>query len=224
MPNQSGIRLTMSKGLFLNKVVRPGYFEHLKTFVGSLNRGINRKVALDHYTEIITATSRLHLSEWSEKLEIELFEHISVLVHAIIVQCLMGPDFYEKNGKELYDLLHDMEADIGNMLNLLLPGWIPHPAARRLGRTKDRVKKIFVERLRNREKRPEKWTEAYDYVSYTLGDSSTAHLKEFYASHHTLLMFAAHTSTVASISWTIVEVGFSNFIAFHALFVFPTPQ
>lgn len=208
------IQLTSSKGLFLNKVVKPGYFDHLKTFVGSLSRGINRNVALDHFTEIITATSQLYVSEWSEKPEIEIFEQVSILVHAIIVQCLMGPDFYEKNGKELYSLLHDMEADIGNMLNLLLPDWIPHPAARRLRRTKDRVEEIFMERLKDREENPDRWTDAYDYVSYTLGDTTTAHLKEFYASHHTLLMFAAHTSTVASISWTIVEVGFQIFLQF----------
>lgn len=122
----------------------------------------------------------------------------------------MGPDFYKKNCKELYGLLHDMEADIGNMLNFLLPDWVPHPAARRLQKTKDRVEQIFMERLRDRETCPEQWTDANDYISYTLGDAATAHLKQFYASHHTLLMFAAHTSTVASISWTIIEVGLQS--------------
>lgn len=198
----------------MNKVVKPGYFENLKTFVGSLNRGINRKVALDHYTDIVSKTSKLHVSEWSKKPEIEIFERVSVLVHAIIVQCLMGPDFYENNCKELYGLLHDMEADIGDMLNFLLPDWIQHPAARRLRRTKDRVEEIFVERLKDREKSPGQWTNANDYISYTLGDTATAHLKEYYASHHTLLMFAAHTSTVSSISWTIIEVS-HEFIAWR---------
>ena len=175
-------------------------------FVASLNRGINRKSALDHYSEIMNETSESYFSKWAEKPDMDLFEHISVLVHAIIVQCLMGPDFYAKNGEELYHLLHEMEADIGNTLNFILPDWVPHPAARRLKQQKDRVGEIFAERLKEREMNPERWVDAKDYISYTLSDGITARLKHYYASHHTLLMFAAHTSTVASISWTILEV------------------
>ncbi|KAL8725325.1 MAG: hypothetical protein Q9166_007431 [cf. Caloplaca sp. 2 TL-2023] len=193
-------------GLFLNKIVSPGYFDQLKTFVASLSRGINRKVALDHYTNVTTETSKGFLSTWSEKEEMDLFEHISELVHAVIVQCLMGPDFYAKNGSELYGLLHGMEADIGNMSNLVLPEWVPHPAAVRLKQRKNRVGEIFQERLNERNADPEEWTDALDYISYTLNDSVTTHLSHLYASHHTLLMFASHTSTVASISWTILEL------------------
>ncbi len=187
-------------------MVSPGYFDNLKTFVASLSRGINRKVALTHYTNIVRETSESSFSRWAQKPEINLFENVSVLVHAIVVQCLMGPDFYAKNGKELYALLHGMEADIGNMLNFILPDWVPHPAALRLKGKKDRVGEIFTERLKERETHPEDWADAKDYISYTLNDHATAHLKDFYAAHHTLLMFAAHTSTVASISWTILEV------------------
>ena len=194
-------------GLFLNKVVSPGYFDNLKTFVASLSRGINRKVALDHYTDVARTTSQSFFSKNTQSAEVDLFEHISKLVHAIIVQCLMGPDFYEKNGAELYSLLHGLEADIGNILNFVLPEWIPHPAALRLKRKKERIGAIFAERLKERKANPEAWIDAQDYISYTLNDSSTAHLNDLYAAHHTLLMFAAHTSTVASISWTIVEVG-----------------
>ena len=200
------IQLTAYQGLFLNKVVSPGYFDNLKTFVASLSRGINRKVAFDHYTAIATETSTSFLSEWTEKPEIDLFEHVSELVHAIVVQCLMGPDFYAKNGKELYGLLHGMEADIGNLLNFILPEWVPHPAALRLKQKKNRVGEIFIERLKERETNPEDWADAQDYISYTLNDNATANLKDLYAAHHTLLMFAAHTSTVASVSWTILEV------------------
>ena len=194
-------------GLFLNKVVSPGYFDNLKTFVASLSRGINRKVALDHYTDIARTTSRSFFSKSIQSAEVDLFEHISKLVHAIIVQCLMGPDFYEKNGPELYSLLHGLEADIGNVLNFILPEWMPHPAALRLKHKKERIGAIFAERLKERTANPEAWVDAQDYISYTLNDSSTAHLNGLYAAHHTLLMFAAHTSTVASISWTIIEVG-----------------
>ncbi|KAL9604066.1 MAG: hypothetical protein Q9179_001989 [Wetmoreana sp. 5 TL-2023] len=193
-------------GLFLNKIVSPGYFDHLKTFVASLSRGINRKAALDHYADVAAETSQRFLSDWSEKKEIDLFEHVSELVHAIIVQCLMGPDFYTKNGAELYSLLHGMEADIGNMLNFILPEWVPHPAAVRLKKSKDRIGAIFLERLNERDANPGEWTDAQDYISYTLNDSVTAHLSHLYAAHHTLLMFAAHTSTVASVSWTILEL------------------
>ncbi|CAO1600418.1 hypothetical protein XANCAGTX0491_004108 [Xanthoria calcicola] len=193
-------------GLFLNKIVSPGYFDHLKTFVASLSRGINRKVALDHYTDLARTTARDFLHGWAEEEDIDLFEHISELVHAIIVQCLMGPDFFSTNGAELYDLLHGTEADIGNVLNFILPDWVPHPAALRLRRRRDRIGEIFQERLEEREAHPDQWENAQDYISYTLKDSATAHLNHLYAAHHTLLMFAAHTSTVASIPWTILEL------------------
>ena len=163
-------------------------------------------MALDRYTDIAAETSGVFLSRWTEESETNVFEHVSELVHAIVVQCLMGPDFYAQNGKELYDLLHGMEADIGNILNFILPDWVPHPAALRLKQRKERIGAIFVERLKEREANPEEWVNAQDYISYTLNDDTTASLKRFYAAHHTLLMFAAHTSTVASISWTILEV------------------
>ena len=214
--------MTTFKGLFLNKIVSPGYFDHLKTFVASLSRGINRKVALDHYTDIARTTTQDFLNGWTEEEDIDLFEHISELVHAIIVQCLMGPDFFSINGAELYDLLHGTEADIGNVLNFILPDWVPHPAALRLRRRRDRIGEIFRERLEEREAHPDQWENAQDYISYTLKDSATAHLDHFYAAHHTLLMFAAHTSTVASISWTILEVSCHLLVSHQVLlYCFP---
>ena len=184
----------------------PGYFSHLKIFVASLSRGINRKTALDHYTNTARATTEDFLSTWIQKPEIDIFEHISKLVHAIIVQCLMGPDFFAQNGEELYDLLHAMEADIGSIWHLVLPASLPYPAARRLKKQRDRMGAIFRDRLNEREANPEHWTDAQDYITYTLRDNATAHLSDYYAAHHTLLMFAAHTSTVASVSWTLIEV------------------
>ena len=194
------------QGLFLNKVVTPGYFNHLKTFVGSLSRGINRSSVLDHFSQLIQDQAEFEIASWCTKGDIRLFYSVSRLVHGIIVQCLMGPDFYEKNVDELYCLLERMEADIGNTLNFILPEWVPHPPALRLRTARDRVSEIFTERLKERDKDPEYWKGAKDYISTTLGDSATAHLREHFAAHHTLLMFAAHTSTAASVSWVILEV------------------
>ncbi|KAL8810353.1 MAG: hypothetical protein Q9200_002654 [Gallowayella weberi] len=205
-PQLNKIYLETKEGFFLNKIVSPGYFDNLKAFVGSLSRGINRTVALDHYSRLARETSRTFLIDWAQKDELHLFEYVSRLVHAIIVQCLMGPDFYAENGEELYSLLHDMEADIGSVCNFILPEWVPHPAALRLRRQRDRVGAIFQERLEERRLHPERWTDSPDYISYTCNDSVTAHLSHYYSSHHTMLMFAAHTSTVASISWTILEL------------------
>jgi len=186
--------------------VIPGYFAHLKRLVSSLNRGINRTVALDHYTKIAAEESEKSLRNWASKPDIELFEEVSKFAHKVIVRCLMGQDFYDNNLDELYDLLHRMEADIGHPFNFLFPDWVPHPPARRLGKCRDRVAEIFHERLKERELNAEQWDNALDYISFTLNDKTTAYLKEFYPAHHTLLMFAAHTSTVASIAWTIIEV------------------
>lgn len=207
----AGILLTFVQGLFLNKVVVPGYFDHLRTLVGSLNRCINKAEALNHYAGVAREEAAKSVDDWARSgTDIELFESVSYLVHKIIVRCLMGPDFYEKNVDDLYHLLHAVEADIGNMLHFLLPDWVPHPAARRLWKKRDEMQDIFRERLREREQNPEKWANAEDYISHTLRDKVALPLKEFFPAHHTLLMFAAHTSTVASISWTITEVSFSS--------------
>jgi len=151
--------------------------------------------------------------QWVSEGDVELFERVSGLVHQVIVRCLMGEDFYEESCSELLDLLHAMEADIGSPLNMILPDWMPHPPARRLREARERVDKIFHDRLHERSLAPEAWAESEDYISHTMNDKTTADKKEFLPSHHTLLMFAAHTSTVASISWSIVSVRIEHSIA-----------
>lgn len=195
-------------GLFLNKIVIPGYFDHLRSMVGSLSRGISRKATLERYTQIADEEAIKTVNGWTGGSEqsVALFEEVSFLVHKIIVRCLMGQDFYDHHVQELYDLLHTMEANVGSIWHTILPAWVPHAPARNLWKSRDRVQEIFRFRLQEREKCPEEWNDALDYISYTLHDPATAHLSRFYAAHHTLLMFAAHTSTVASISWTILEV------------------
>lgn len=151
--------------------------------------------------------SQKTIDSWSTSPEINLFENVSLLVHKILTRCLMGEDFFDNNFDELSHLLHGMERDIGHILNFVLPDWVPHPPAKRLRAARDRVAEIFEERLKERAKEPEKWENSEDYISYTLKDPATAHISHLYPAHHTLLMFAAHTSTVANISWTIIEVG-----------------
>lgn len=150
--------------------------------------------------------ARKTIESWVNEDKINLFESVSQLVHQILTRCLMGEDFYDNNFEELSDLLHLMERDIGHILNFILPEWVPHPPARRLRAARDRVAEIFEERLKQRAKEPEKWENSEDYISYTLRDPTTAHVAHLYPAHHTLLMFAAHTSTVSNSSWTIIEV------------------
>ena len=150
--------------------------------------------------------SQKTIDSWVGAENINLFEAVSMLVHRILTRCLMGEDFYDNHFDELSQLLHDMERDIGNILNFILPEWVPHPPARRLRAARDRVVEIFEERLKQRAREPEKWENSEDYITYTLKDPATAHISHLYPAHHTLLMFAAHTSTVASVSWTIIEV------------------
>ncbi|KAJ9669768.1 hypothetical protein H2201_000153 [Coniosporium apollinis] len=192
--------------LFLHPVVAPGYWDHLRTLVGSLNRCINRSEALDCYAAVARDEAVAGFAQWAHSDDTALFESASVLVHKVIVRCLMGPDFYYHNVDELSDLLHKVEADIGSIFNFVLPHWVPHPAAKRLWKARDRMQDIFRERLRERALDPSRWTNSEDYVSHTLRDRMTAHLQDFFPAHHTVLMFAAHTSTVASVSWTIAEL------------------
>ena len=161
---------------------------------------------LESVSRITERETLRSLEDWCEKDDLELFESVSYLVHRIIVASLMGQDFFEHHVDELFDLLHEMEANVGSLWNMCMPAWVPHPAARRLWKARDRVAEIFNERLGARQREPEKWADAQDYVSYTLRDPKTAHLKHYYSAHHTLLMFAAHTSTVALIAWMVFEV------------------
>lgn len=119
----------------------------------------------------------------------------------------MGQDFYEHNVDELVRLLHAMEADIGNLLCFVLPDWVPHPPARRLKKARERVRDIFLERLAQRDAAGEDtFRRLPDYVAFTMADKATAALSGYMPSHHTLLMFTAHTSTVAAISWPLISL------------------
>lgn len=197
-------------GFFLKKIVVPGYLERLPAFVSSVHRGVNRPAALAHWADLVSQETEKWLKEQHEHQTShgkcnELFHSVSLLVHRVIVRCLMGEDFYDYSD-ELFEALHDMERDIGDPLNVLLPDWIPHPSAKRLARARDRVCSIFDKCLAAREQEPDRWKDSLDYIQFTLDSPDTCKLKNFYAAHHTLLMFAAHTSTVSLIAWTLVEV------------------
>ncbi|KAK2746040.1 hypothetical protein FQN57_003380 [Myotisia sp. PD_48] len=193
-------------GVFLNKVVVPNFFDHLRLFVGSLSRGISNNAAVAHYANVAECETEKVIESWGSRDEpLALFKDMSNIVHKIIVRCMMGPDFYQ-HSDELFELLHVMEANLANLWNFLLPEWVPHPSAKKLWAARDRTQEIFRIRLAEREKEPEKWKKELDYISYTLRDPATAHLKDKYSALHTVLMFAAHTSTVAGVAWTIIEL------------------
>ncbi|KAE8212547.1 hypothetical protein CF319_g5480 [Tilletia indica] len=194
-------------GIFLKKVVLPGYFDHLSTLVSSVNRGINRPAALRTWADNVADEAVKCFDSWSDKEDIDLFEASSELVQRVLVRCMMGTDFYEEHLDELIKHLHDMEKDIGHPFNFLLPAWVPHPPARRLRAARDAMCAIFDKCLAKRRSQPASiWDDSLDYVNFTLKDKATQPLEKYFASHHTLIMFAAHTSTVASVAWTIVEL------------------
>jgi sterol 14-demethylase len=195
-----------AKGIFLNKILDPGYFDNLRIMVGSLSRYINRASAQEYVARCAIEEACKTALESSTHNDIPVFDTASGMVHKIIVKSLMGEDFYESADELLY-LLHAMEADIGSIFSLVLPSWMPHPPAIRMRRACRRVKEIFFDRLNRRAAfEGQKASDAPDYITYTLNDRTTAPLKHYMPSHHTLLMFAAHTSTVASISWVLISV------------------
>lgn len=197
--------------MFLNKIIEAGYWEHYKTLLASLSKYINRSAAQQYTSKVSDEETLKAASNWESATDFELFDTVSSMVHKIIVRSLMGQDFYDQNADELFNLLHAMEEDIGSIFSFILPDWVPHPPAKRLQRARDRVKEIFLERLADRanadisEKR-----QLQDYIAFSMEDKSTAPLKELMPSHHTLLMFAAHTSTAAGIAWNIVTVSTSQ--------------
>jgi len=179
--------------------------------VGSLSRYINRSVAQKYSATVTIEETQKSAREWTATGNIEIFDAVSNLVHKVIVRTLMGEDFYTHDCAELLDLLHAMESDIGSLYSFVLPSWVPHPPARRLQAARERVKQIFLERLRQRDLAlGDKPSDANDYITYTLNDKATAPFTPLLPSHHTLLMFAAHTSTVANIAWTIISVSSYN--------------
>ncbi|KAM4066019.1 cytochrome p450 [Hirsutella rhossiliensis] len=194
-------------GLFLNKIVDPGFWEHYRVLLSSLSKYVSGGAAQEHAAVVSVEETRKAAAKWATERDFELFDTVSLLVHKITVRSLMGEDFYEHNAHELFQLLHAMEADIGSILSFVLPDWIPHPPARRLRKARERFKEIFLERLHERSlagaemARPKQ-----DYVAFTMQDKATAPLKYLMASHHTILMFAAHTSTAANIAWNIIAL------------------
>ncbi|KAH8699884.1 cytochrome P450 4F8 [Ilyonectria robusta] len=198
---------TGGMGIFLNKIIDPGYWNHYRTLLSSLSRYVNRGAAQEYTRTVSIEETQKSAAEWQMQADLPLFEAVSFLVHKIIVRTLMGQDFYENNMRELVDLLHAMEADIGSLFSFVLPDWVPHPPAQRLKRARQRVKEIFLERLHQREViGTESSRDLPDYIAFTMEDKSTAPLSDLMPSHHTLLMFAAHTSTAASISWSLISL------------------
>lgn len=198
--------------MFLNKAANPGYFTHGRNLLGSINRGVNRSAALQSYGRLAGEEAHKSLQHWSQMPDVEIFESISRFVHRVIVRCMMGEDFYDHHVDELYDLLQQMESLVGHPFNLLLPSWVPHLPGRQLAQARNRFAEIFRERLAARQLESDVWRDSLDYINYTLNDPRTAQLADYYPSHHVVLMFAAHTSTVASIAWTIVEVSLSTWL------------
>ncbi|KAK0370797.1 hypothetical protein CLIM01_11847 [Colletotrichum limetticola] len=193
-------------GIFLNKILDPGYMDNIRVMVGSLSRYINRATAQAHMAKCTVEETHRCALEWTTKTGVELFDGVSELTHKVIVRTLMGDDFY-KSSEELLGLLHVMESDIGSIWSFVLPDWVPHPPARRLHHARERVKEIFWEKLSQRHvaaKNGDLETDLPDYITHTLHEQSMAPLRHFLPSHHTVLMFAAHTSTVAAISWVVV--------------------
>ncbi|KAG8419706.1 hypothetical protein J3458_004550 [Metarhizium acridum] len=194
-------------GLFLNKIIHRGYWDHYRVLLSSLSRYVSSGTAQKYAAAVSVEETQKAAAEWSSRDGFELFDTVSYLVHKIIVRSLMGEDFYDHNTAELFNLLHSMEADIGSLWSFILPDWVPHPPARRLQRARNRFKEIFTERLHERDRQDKSEIRPLrDYVAFTMEDGATVPLKHLMPSHHTMLMFAAHTSTAASISWNIVAL------------------
>ncbi|KAK9436402.1 cytochrome P450 4F8 [Metarhizium brunneum] len=194
-------------GLFLNKIIDSGYWDHYRVLLSSLSRYVSSGPAQRYAATVSVEETQKAAAEWSLWDGFELFDTVSYLVHKIIVRSLMGEDFYEHNAAELFNLLHSMEADIGSLLSFILPEWVPHPPARRLLKARNRFKEIFMERLRERDRQERSDVRPLqDYVAFTMEDGATVPLKYLMPSHHTMLIFAAHTSTAASISWNIIAL------------------
>ncbi|PHH81565.1 hypothetical protein CDD83_3543 [Cordyceps sp. RAO-2017] len=198
---------TGGMGLFLNKIVDAGYWDHYRVLLSSLSKYVSSGPAQHHAATVSVQETRKAAADWLAEGDFELFDGVSYLVHKIAVRSLMGDDFYRHHALELFRLLDAMEADIGSLLSFILPDWIPHPPARRLHRARDRFKEIFLERLHERSLSDGHEARALqDYVSFTLREGATAPLEHLLPSHHTVLMFAAHTSTAANIAWNMIAL------------------
>ncbi|KOS22714.1 Lanosterol 14-alpha demethylase [Escovopsis weberi] len=177
--------------------------------LSSISRYVNRSAAQSYAARVTISETQNKAAAWAASgEEIRLFDALSGLVNGSIVRSLMGEDFYTNHAEELLQLIHTMEENVGNPWNFLLPTkWVPHAAGRRLDRARIRMNEIYSERLRAREALPgDHKTDFDDFFAFTLQDKTTAPLQHFMSGHNTLLIFAAHTSTVAVIAWVIIDL------------------
>jgi len=132
---------------------------------------------------------------------------MSSVILDIIIRSLIGQDFYDTAGAELRDIFKSMEHEFGSIWLIVLPSWIPCRAALRLRAFRARIQEIFEQRLAVRENDV---NDTGDYVGFFLEDKATQPFRHLLSSHFTLLVWAAHSSSVANIAWNFIEVSFTH--------------
>jgi sterol 14alpha-demethylase len=212
----------------LGKLLDPSYFQFMKAMNSSLDRYVNTTAAQKLIA--LTTIQETHKSAVSWTIQgghsggtIEVFNVLSNLVHKILVRTLAGDDFYRGDCAELYDLFETAESDLDGLYGFRLPAWVPRSPARRLQTVRERMKKIFCDRLRQRESAvaSESSANPEDYMTFMLKDKTTASFEGLLQSHHTHLIFKSHASIVSNIAWTIISVRQSRqIIAGHLAYNF----
>ena len=173
-------------------------------------KGTLRYATFRNHCQIMTDQAQKSLSTLGSTPEIEVFSAISSLVQRIVISCYLGEDFLEHHFDEIHAMVICLDRDAVSLPSLLLPDWVPHPAARRLWAVRKRFNDIFEERLKDRASKG--WKEE-DHVSFTMNNPEVAPIKHLVPTYLLVMIWIAHISIVPSIAWTIIEAS-QTFLSF----------
>ncbi|KAI5803518.1 cytochrome P450 [Peziza echinospora] len=188
--------------LALSKIASRAYIDNTKIWLTNM-KGTLRPETFRKHCEIMTEQAQKSLTDWEKTPEIEVFSAVSTLVQKIVTRCFLGEDFLEHHFDELLAIVLCLDRDAVCVPSLLLPDWVPHPAARRLWAASKRFDEIFEERWKERVRTG--WKED-DHVAFTMNNPEVANIKHIVPTYLLVMMWVAHISIVPSISWTIIEL------------------
>ncbi|KAF2763239.1 cytochrome P450 [Pseudovirgaria hyperparasitica] len=190
--------------LYLHRVAASGYFSHFHIWANVALRGLTRTDAQKYHRTVAARETSLALRHWSQRSDIQLFSSVSYLIHRIIVATILGSDFYENDLDRIYHLMLVIVKEANDSLSSYWPNWLyssvnGHEA-------KLRLDQIFQDRLEQRERRLNVKSGDMDYLSFTVQDPTTAHLRGHFTMHFIVLWISIHKNTTSMVSWTLLEL------------------
>lgn len=175
-----------------------------------LRSGLTEKDRLQRSIDIISHEAQTTFDAWSTRGVISLFESCSRLTTAINIAILLGDDIKMRYGDAIASAYYRMERFGMSTLAMVFPK-LPLTAVRRATTARNEIF-AAVEEVFNARKAlsPEAAAERSDYLQHLLSfrydDDGTGFTVQDIRSHLLSVMFAAHTNTAGTLSWTLTHI------------------